>query len=364
VTDTLAIRHHRFVAEDEKDKVGFPTSLAAALALVVAALAAVGLTDEALLRAVRNNPWWIGAFLSAALLGAAFFLLVQFWQTLAPNKRTKPRARKQRTRKRRSAPNESTEQGRDTGQTAEESSAPERSAEERGDTAPGKVALPERMRWFGLFGLAVLVFSTVGAIFVGAYAVHTREPALVTLQAAPIAAAPSAATEAWETGTIEITITARASGMTTKNDLLVQVLGLYSDPGPQASSPPPSGSPTPSPTSALAIPSLEVEDICEANHVWGQSTVHSPLDPAKAKLLMWDRIGPKADGTIDATWRIQVPAGTYAYVCAWAPLGGVTKPNTSAAYLRLEDFSRYPQVSPTSEVSKTPQVSTTQEKGR
>jgi hypothetical protein len=88
----------------------------------------------------------------------------------------------------------------------------------------------------GIAGLVLVVGPTIGAVGIGAVAVRDRELPLVTLQAAPVAAAPSASTGRWTEGTIEVTITARAVGMTTKNDLLVQVIGLYSDPGPSVPS--------------------------------------------------------------------------------------------------------------------------------
>jgi hypothetical protein len=258
VTNEPVLRNHRVMADTpDGPQSGFPTVLTAALAFVVAGLAAIGLTGDALLRAVRNSPRWIAVWFTLALIGAGIFVLGQLW----PRKTT-----------------------------ANENAA---------KTTRFTVA------WvLGIIGLALFVGATSAAIWFGAYAVHDRELPLVTLQAAPVAAAPSAASGRWTEGTIEVTITARAVGMTTKNDLLVQVVGLFSDPGPRAPSRSGTAVATASPTPGLAMPSAVVVQICESNHTWPQSAKN--LDPAKAKLLMWDRIGPKADGTIDATWKIQV----------------------------------------------------------
>src|SRR4051794_28782682 len=57
---------------------GFPSSLAAAIALLVAALAAIGLTGAALLRAVRNDPHEISTALTWALIGGGIIAGAQF----------------------------------------------------------------------------------------------------------------------------------------------------------------------------------------------------------------------------------------------------------------------------------------------
>ena len=56
---------------------GLPTSLAAAVALLVAALAAIGLTGDALLRAVRNDPVPLSIWLIVALAGGGIFAFAQ-----------------------------------------------------------------------------------------------------------------------------------------------------------------------------------------------------------------------------------------------------------------------------------------------
>jgi hypothetical protein len=98
--------------------------------------------------------------------------------------------------------------------------------------------------------------------------------------------------------------------------------------------PPPPGKPAPAAPSE-AIP-WAVVNICESNHTYQPGAA---IDPKLAKVLMWNRVGSKADGNADMAWKIQIPAGKYEYVCAWAFLGNFHNLNdgakNSAAYLRL-----------------------------
>jgi hypothetical protein len=284
-------------AKDEPDKkASFPTALTTAIALVVAGLAAIGLTGEPLLRAVRNSPGFISIFVGGAIVGAAIFVIDQFSEPADKYKRR---------------------------------------------------------------GVILIVLAIIASIFTGAYAVKQRERPQVTLQAVPIAGAlsaasagsssaasagpsnaasagpPSAASAGSKSDTIEITVTARAASLTTNNELMVQVIGLIDDPQSMSSLKPPIGEPRPA-SSTEAIPWAAV-DVCESNHTYQTG---AGLDPKVGKVLMWNRIGAKPDGTIEATWKIQIPAGAYSYVCAWAPLGNSRNPNegakNSAAYLRLK----------------------------
>jgi hypothetical protein len=345
------------MAESKDTDSGISTAgLTAAIAVVVAALAAIGLTGDALLRAVRNYPRSIAGCFAVALIGGGLFVASQL---LIPKQAAPQRAdneAKQADKKDggaevQSGASETPQVGGDKPPPREPGTSPPPKPDTQ--PAPGTSA-----RKLGAFGLVLVVVATIVAVCVGAYAVRQRELPLVTLQAAPVAGPPSALSGGSHRGSIEVTITARAVGMTTKSDFVVQVLGIYSDPATQST---PSAQPSrsvrssanggvvmakSSPTPGVALPSAEVT-MCESNHIWRAETPKDPydlakkqvnLDPAKAKLLVWDRVGPKADGTIDATWKIQVPAGRYAYVCAWAPLRGTTagKTTTTAAYLRLD----------------------------
>jgi hypothetical protein len=186
----------------------------------------------------------------------------------------------------------------------------------------------------GLTGLILIIAGIVVAVSFGATAIDTRERPFVTLQvAAP--AAPTAGSAESPSSTLEVTVSARATSLTTNDELLVQVIGLLPEPQDLASIRPPSGAPSPASPSE-AIP-WKVVDICETNHTYVHGT---DLNKNDAKLLVWNRFGPKPDGSVDATFKIQIPAGTYSYVCAWAPLGNYLNPHdegkNSAAYLRLK----------------------------
>jgi hypothetical protein len=250
---------------------GFPTTLATVIAVVVAALAAVGLTGQPLLRAMRNNPRGIAAIFAIAALGALLFLLGQLATT---------------------------------------------------DGASGN-----NLKYGGV---VIITIAIIFAVAAGATASKRRELPLVTLQAAPVALPSGAPTGEFGSGMTEVTVRARAVNLTTDNNLLVQVIGLYKDP--QGMEDLPTPAPVPSPSRSQAIPYAAVE-ICENNHTFYNGT---RLDSNKGKLLLWDRIGPKDDGTVDATWKIKIPTDTYTYVCAWAPVGGINRPINSAAYLRLK----------------------------
>jgi len=211
---------------------------------------------------------------------------------------------------------------------------------ERAPSVPvGNTNLPAA-RLTRFLGLNKCLFAAARLPAAGGVRRHHRrclvhERPLVTLQAAPVAAPPSGATAGSNSGTIEVTVTAHATSLTTDHEMLVQVIGLLPDPA-TMSEPPPPAEVTPSPAPSQAIP-YAAADLCESNHTYSQGT---SLDPAKGKVLLWDRFGPKADGSVDATWKIQVPAGTYSYVCAWAPIGGNISADdlyaNSAAYLRLK----------------------------
>jgi hypothetical protein len=254
---------------------GFPTALAGAIALVVAGLAAIGVTGDPLLRAVRNHPILISICLGIAVLGAAVFVFAQL--------------------------------------------------------APADAGWKQGFVYGGVIGVGVAI---IGSIVLGALTVDDLERPSVTLQAAPVAAAPSGASAGWGSGTIELTITARASSLTSDNELMVQIIGLVPDPQTMASIPPPPDRPPPAAPSE-AIP-WAVVNICESNHTYQPGAY---IDPKVAKVLMWNRAGSKADGSIDMTWKIQIPAGRYEYACAWAQLGNAHNPNeadkNSAAYIRL-----------------------------
>jgi hypothetical protein len=285
---------------------GLPSSLAAAIALLVAALAAIGLTGDALVRAVRNEPQWLAASLGVALLGGGIYAFAQLLasRSAAPGTTTPSTTATDTT-------TSTTKTDTDTG-TIEKS----HTTTSKTETSPVRPK-PRGYQWIGVAGLMILLFGVVWAIVLGTTTIRDRERPLVSLQSGPVVAAPSAAPDAFAEGSIEITVTVRAVGMTTSNDVAVQVLGLYQ----------------------LTEVDEGVVDMCEQNHTWNSYQQYVPLDGTKAVMLLWNRIGPKSDGSVEASWKMQIPAGKYAGLCAWSAFGGELREKfqkkTSAAYLQL-----------------------------
>jgi hypothetical protein len=138
----------------------------------------------------------------------------------------------------------------------------------------------------------------------------------VTLQVGP----PTAEAGNSAVRNVEITVSVRAVGMTTSNDVAVQVLGLS--------------------TLHAWVDGTAVQ-ACETNHTFNDKKTFTPLDDnAAVTLISWNRVGPDADGVVNVSWKLQVPDGRYAGLCAWAAFKydlehAVQAVNTSAAYLRL-----------------------------
>jgi hypothetical protein len=306
---------------------GLPTSLAAAVALLVAALAAIGLTGDALLRAVRNEPGSLSVWFIVALAGAGLFAFAQLWPSRSPGDVS-------------TASTTDTETTTSTTKTDTGTGTLEKSHTTTTKTETSGAQQESRRRpwlgrqWIGLAGLVILLAGVAAAVIVGATSISDRELPLVTLQSGSVAAAPTGADGAFAGGSIEVTVTVRAVGMTTHNDVLVQVLGLKE----------------------FTQVDEDAVTLCENNHTWNTAKNYVPLDdPTKAAVLLWNRIGPKSDGSVEATWKLQIPAGKYAALCAWSvfggdlpsinPVSGSPSPvsgsspgflqKTSAAYLRL-----------------------------
>jgi len=285
---------------------GLPSSLAAAVALLVAALAGIGLTGVALLRAVRNNPDRLVTALTWALVGGGIIAAAQL---LPLRTSTGPSLTKSEVTSEKVTIDPADPKKEMTEKTASTTNTWS-SAGSRARVWPGWVRL-----LLSLIGVALLLFAVRDAIIAGAGAVAAREGPLVTLQAGAVSAIPGAATAR----NVEVTVSVRAVGMTTTNDVAVQVLGISDVPR------------------WIDKPSVEV---CESNHTFNGFGNYSALpEEGKATLLSWNRIGPDASGSVDASWKLQVPAGRYVALCAWSIFGGDLSQrignNTSAAYLRL-----------------------------
>lgn len=274
----------------------FPAAFAGAVALLVAALAAIGLSGDSLARAVRIDPEGLRNGIFIALLGALMFVAAQLW----------PRGRG----------DSSETQTTVTTSTQKGDAAPDPSTVEVTKTnTKTEVLLPQGQKpvrqWVSLVGIALTVLGVGWVLVTGTVVVESEERPLVSLTSAAPAAAPTGATGAFPGGSTEITVTARAVQMDTQDDLEVQVLGLHDfdqiDP--------------------------DAIDACEQRLV---STRANPVEvPAGATVLMWVRLGPKADGTVDTTWKLQIPAGAYDAVCGWAARPSTQK--DSAAYLSLRE---------------------------
>lgn len=222
----------------------WPPALAAALALGVGALAAVGLTGDSLLRAVRNSPFLIAFSLVLALVGAAVFVMA-------------------------------------------------------------------KQSGFKMAGLVASIVAAAALIGLGAWAVWNQEIPLVSVQAGPVTAPPSAAPSAFKNGNIEVTVGARAAGLETTDSLIVQVIGIESYTG----------------VSQSAV------ELCEnKDYSWSTGETNATPGPnaKQGSLLMWTRVGPAANGTVDTTWKFQIEAGDYQGLCAT-----IIGSQNSAAYLRL-----------------------------
>jgi hypothetical protein len=283
---------------------GLPSSLAAALALLVAALAAIGLTGAALLRAVRNHPDQVGSALTWALIGGAIIALAQILIVVPAGAGE-------------AAPQE-------TKVTAVSGQA--EAQHWRRLRASGRWARRQRRGLLRLsrqvitaVGIILLVYSVVLAVNVGTNAVSAREGPLVSIQTGPISAVSGSST----LRNIEITVSVRAVGMSTDNDVAVQVVGLHH---------------------MQAWVDLDNVQACESNHTYNDNRQFTKLGGSDAELVAWNRLGPDSNGSVNASWKLLVPLGRYVGLCALAVFGGNLhayfkdkgkNPDTSAAYVRL-----------------------------
>jgi hypothetical protein len=264
------------------DAFPFPPGLAAAIALVVAGLAAVGVSGDTLTRAVRNEPEEITKWIIVALSAAAALVGVSlaekrwnaWWKHPSPPPRRWPLI---------------------------------------GVVVVGLLAV------LGVGLVATIVFASAKAMETGANQLTDREQPLVSLQAATD-----------EQRLTTVTIDVRATGLPTTDQMLVQVVGMteFSDVVDEAK------------IRLCERNWLSDETIDE----YVAEVDNTEADPGPADLLSWSRIGPDQSGAVESTIKVQFPAGTYQGVCAWGPLPvkevvagenpGESARN-SAAYLRL-----------------------------
>jgi len=211
---------------DDDDASGFQVSpaLAGAVALVVAGLAAVGVSGDLLTRAVRNQPAMMAATVSLAVLCAAGAVVV-----------TLVRARR-----------------------------------------PGTAAV-----------VGILACISAFAVMLGAASLDVRETPVV-----------SASVVATDTG-YDVTVTARASGLRSDDDMLVQLQALRSFPEDA--------------TDYLSPGNLEAA--CTASRL--------TADPNRfvtwpGPLLAWQQAGPDSRGEAETSVNVAIPRKRFAGLCAVA----------------------------------------------
>jgi hypothetical protein len=146
---------------------GLPPGLAAAIALVVAGLAAVGVTGDALTKAVRNEPGFLAA---AVILALAASVLLAVTTVLVRPSRTR--------------------------------------------NLLSRSFWKTRNFWM-IIGLVALLAGVAWAVLLGASSVGDREQPLVTLTST-----------SERTGYRTLTVQVSATGLRTSEEVLVQVIGL------------------------------------------------------------------------------------------------------------------------------------------
>jgi len=128
--------------------------------------------------------------------------------------------------------------------------------------------------------LAVVALLSI-TILVAASAVAEREQPLVSLSVAT------------QDGVATVTVTARASGLESNSDMLVQVIPLEEFPATYD----------------------EAVQLCRRD-----SFARGDGRPDGPPAWIWEQSGPDADGVAEVQSSFELPAGEYGAVCAWAAL--------------------------------------------
>jgi len=177
--------------------------------------------------------------------------------------------------------------------------------------AVGIPALIITKRWLQRGGIIALLLVLIAASLYGGRSVADREIPR---------AAISAKTD--ENRVTTLTVDASGSSLRTRDDMLVQVIGL---------------------PDLADFQRLTAE--CEGSRLRTQfdaqgNRIPVPFDSDKGDLLAWQRYGPDKEGDVSATITLEVPAGRYQGTCVYAALRGKSSddPRSAAAYLRLLDL--------------------------
>lgn len=237
--------------------------LAGAVALFVAALAAVGVTGDVLTRAVRNFPFAISGFLVVLLLAT-----LGFFFSLNNN-----------------------------------------------DNGYGSTRSVHRNAILKRRYIALALIAVCSCIIAGAISVSDREQPAISLHAS------------YGGGQVTLTVDSSASGLSTTDQLTVQVLGL----------------------SVFSTVDKPVAELCEqvyahsikdgqANRLEDFLNQKSDYD-GSVSILLLERLGPDSSGNITSSSKLDFPAGLYQGICAFSPLPSnqLESSRNSASYLRLSN---------------------------
>lgn len=295
---------------------GLPPGLAAAIALVVAGLAAVGVTGDALTKAVRNEPGYLAA---AVILALAASVLLAVTTVLGRSSDTDNTGSDDHTAHVTSDPE---------GHPATHNTGSARRSGRRNFLSIRSIleAIGQFLKKIGKFGVTIgrvfrkrnswvtvglvaLLAGVAWAVILGASSVADREQPLVTLTST-----------SERTGNRTLTVQVSASGLRTSDQVLVQVIGLKK----------------------FTQANKAAVQACETNWTYNSGLGDKDVAALSADIgtvLLWNRIGPDPAGKVNATIKIPIPSNGYQGICAWAPLpdrpGQPGDHRNSAAYLKV-----------------------------
>jgi hypothetical protein len=267
------------MADDSKSD-GIPLGVGATLALVVGALAAVGVTGDYIVRTVRDQPDAFSNIMRAALAGAA---LIAVGVTIGSF----------------------VSQSKGTG-TATASETPPTTP----SSPPATTPLPPANRpganagrALALVGALVVIVAAYFAVLVGTTSVHNPDQPRLVMS--------SATSE----NIVTINVDAKSSGLSPDDELLVQIIGIKT----------------------FSTKLADHTDLCE------NSQINLPADVSKGQLLAWERLGADGTGNVDGTIKVEAALGAFQGACAFGVLANTEKVETAtedarkatATYLRL-----------------------------
>jgi len=185
---------------------------------------------------------------------------------------------------------------------------------------------PDRQRVIKLRYLLIIITATSATIIAGALSVALREHPGIALQAD------------YADGQVTLTVESKAAGLSTTDQLSVQVLGL----------------------SRFSVIDQTTAEICEQIYAHSikagngeklQDFLNTRYQTyvGSVSLLLQERLGPDSAGNINSTTKLDFPAGLYQGVCAFSPLASeqLESARNSASYLRLSNCNETAIQNPT-----------------